>query len=131
MSNYMPSSRCGKPDSLSNTSKLPRGGLYSSRAISTRSSKVRSPAPVKPRQEDHLYSKQLQNCDAFIPLSCRDFTGAGDRSIVCRVISEEPRSLWKAAVGTRIGENSTLHGDKVYHTFLYLCTQEERLRIAF
>ena len=42
---------------------------------------VRFPTPVKSWQEDHLYSKQLQNCDAFIFLYYRDFTGAGDRSI--------------------------------------------------
>ena len=28
---------------------------------------VHSPAPVKCRQEDHLYSKPLQSCDVFIP----------------------------------------------------------------
>ena len=38
---------------------------------SVRPSIVRSPAPVKSRQENHLYSKQLQNCNAFIALSCR------------------------------------------------------------
>ena len=42
---------------------------------------VRSPAPVKSRRDDRLYSKQLPNCDAFIVLSCRDFTGAEDRTI--------------------------------------------------
>ena len=46
-----------------------------------RCSIVPFPAPVKSRQEDHPYSKLLQNCVAFIPLSCRDFTGTGDRSI--------------------------------------------------
>ena len=47
---------------------------------------VRSPAPVKSRQEDHLYSKLLQNCGVFIHLSCRDFTGAGDWIIEDRAI---------------------------------------------
>lgn len=26
-------------------------------------------------------TKLLQNCDAIIPLACRDFAGAGDRTI--------------------------------------------------
>ena len=43
---------------------------------------ARSPAPVKSRQKDHLYSKLLRNCDTFIPLPCRDFTGAGDWTAV-------------------------------------------------
>ena len=42
---------------------------------------VHSSAPVKSRQEDHLYPKLVENCDALIFLSCRDFTGAGDRTI--------------------------------------------------
>ena len=46
-----------------------------------RSSIVRPPAPVKSRQQAHLYSNLLQNCRVFIPLSCRDFTGAGDRTV--------------------------------------------------
>ena len=47
---------------------------------------IRSAAPVKSRQEDNLYSKQAQNCDAFIPLSCRAFMGAGDRAVEYRAV---------------------------------------------
>ena len=43
---------------------------------------VRSPAPVK--------SRLLQNCAVFIPLPCRDFTGAGDRTIEDRTAEKAP-----------------------------------------
>ena len=51
---------------------------------------VRSPAPVKPRQSDHPYSKLLQNCVALISLSCRDFTGAGGWTIKDRALAQFP-----------------------------------------
>ena len=56
-----------------------------------------APTPSQSRQQTHLYSKQLQNSDIFIALSCRSFTGAGDWTsgyLSSRVSASKRRGLW-------------------------------------